>query len=198
MPDVTELERQQLSRRGERLLTSPPTAEYLAEHFVRSTSPYDREGNPEGYIPLCVAENRLVWALLQPRLAACRDVPHNALCYDDMTGSASFRARLARFLAERVLGRGVTPEQVAVLAGAGSVLEILFYALADPGDAVLIPTPSYAGFWPDLETRDELRRRAGRPPRGRPRAAGPGARPQLRRAALGNRSPPGAYRSGMR
>ena len=47
-------------------------------------------------------------------------------------------------------------EQVAVLAGAGSVLEILFHALADPGDGVLVPTPSYAGFWPDLETRDEL------------------------------------------
>ena len=43
-----------------------------------------------------------------------------------------------------------------MLAGAGAVLEILFHALADPGDGVLIPTPSYAGFWPDLETRDEL------------------------------------------
>jgi 1-aminocyclopropane-1-carboxylate synthase len=47
-------------------------------------------------------------------------------------------------------------EQIAVLAGAGSVLEGLFHALGDPGDGVLVPTPSYAGFWPDLETRDEL------------------------------------------
>jgi aspartate/methionine/tyrosine aminotransferase len=28
--------------------------------------------------------------------------------------------------------------------------------LADPGDGVLVPTPSYAFYWPDLETRDEL------------------------------------------
>ncbi|NNC74801.1 MAG: aminotransferase class I/II-fold pyridoxal phosphate-dependent enzyme, partial [Acidimicrobiia bacterium] len=26
----------------------------------------------------------------------------------------------------------------------------------DPGDGVLVPTPSYAGFWADLETRDEI------------------------------------------
>jgi aspartate/methionine/tyrosine aminotransferase len=43
-----------------------------------------------------------------------------------------------------------------VLAGAGSVLEILFHVIADPGDGVLVPTPSYAGFWPDLEARDGL------------------------------------------
>lgn len=130
--------------------------EYLRAHFARSESPYDPAGNPDGYLPMCIAENRLVWDLLQPRMAACRDVPHQAICYDNMTGSAAFRARLARFLGDRVLRRDVAPEQVAVLAGAGSVLEVLFYALADPGDGVLVPTPSYAGFWPDLETRDEL------------------------------------------
>lgn len=36
------------------------------------------------------------------------------------------------------------------------MLELLFHVIANPGDAVLVPTPSYAGFWPDLETRDEL------------------------------------------
>ena len=54
------------------------------------------------------------------------------------------------------LGRRFAPEQIAVLAGAGTVLENLFYALADPGDAILVPTPSYAGFWVDLETRADL------------------------------------------
>jgi len=156
MLDVSNLDRHDLSRRARRLLASPPTADYLREHFVRSVSPYDPRGNPDGYIPMCIAENRLVWDLLEPRMAVCRDVPHQAICYDSMIGSAVFRARLARFLADRVLRREVVPEQVAVLAGAGSVLEILFFCLADPGDAVLIPTPSYAGFWPDLETRDEL------------------------------------------
>ena len=44
-----------------------------------------------------------------------------------------------------------------MLAGAGSVLESLFYVICEPGDGVLVPTPSYAGFWADLETRNELK-----------------------------------------
>jgi aspartate/methionine/tyrosine aminotransferase len=67
-----------------------------------------------------------------------------------------FREQLAVGMERLFLGRRFAPEQIAVLAGAGSVLELLFYALADPGDGVLVPTPSYAGFWGDLETRDEL------------------------------------------
>jgi len=138
-----------LSTRGRRLVDAPPMPEYLREHFAR-------QGDP-AYVPLCVAENRLVWDLLEPRLNAVRDVPHAALCYDAMIGGEGFRRALARFLGRAFLGREVPPEQLAVLAGAGSVLELLFYAIADPGDGVLVPTPSYAGFWLDLETRNELR-----------------------------------------
>ncbi len=109
-----------------------------------------------GYTPLCVAENRLVWDLLEPRMTAARAVPHEALCYDHMIGSQGFRKQLAVFMGRCFLGRVFDLTQIAVLAGAGSVLEILFYVLGDPGDGVLVPTPSYAGFWLDLETRDQL------------------------------------------
>ena len=102
MLDVSNLDRHRLSRRAGRLLANPPTAEYLREHFVRSASPYDPAVRPGGYLPMCIAENRLVWDLLEPRMAACRDVPHQAICYDNMTGSAAFRGRLARFLGRRV------------------------------------------------------------------------------------------------
>jgi len=54
------------------------------------------------------------------------------------------------------MGRKVLPEQLAVFNGAGSVLELIFYVLCDAGDGVLVPTPSYTGFWADLETRDEV------------------------------------------
>ena len=145
-----------LSRRGRRLVEHPPEAEYLLEHFQRAAEGYDPVTRPDGYIPLCIAENALVADLLLPKMAACRDVPAGALGYDTMTGSLSFRRQLARFMGRRFLGREPHPEQIAVLAGAGSVLEILLHALADPGDGVLVPTPSYAGFWPDFETRDEL------------------------------------------
>ena len=137
-----------LSDRGERLLADQAVPEYLQEHFRRSADP--------GYIPLCVAENRLVWDLIEAKATAAREVPSGAFAYDAMIGTRDFRARLARFMGRTFLGREFAPEQVAVLAGAGSVLEILFYALGDPGDAVLVPTPSYAGFWMDLGVRDGL------------------------------------------
>ncbi len=80
-----------------------------------------------------------------------RDIPHSAICYDEMIGSDRFRTRLAGFMGRTFLGRSLDPARVIVLAGGGSVLETLFYALGDPGDGVLVPTPSYSGFWPDLE-----------------------------------------------
>ncbi len=129
---------------------------YLVEHFSRIDDAWDRDRNPNGYVAMCMAENMLVWDLLEPKMAASRDVPARVIAYDDMTGSESFRRALARFLERNVAGRSFEPEQVMTLAGSGAVLEILFYAIADPGDGVLIPTPSYFGFWPDLETRDEL------------------------------------------
>jgi aspartate/methionine/tyrosine aminotransferase len=146
----------QLSDRGRQLVDEAPMKPYIAAHYERIGDRHDPVSNPDGYIGLAVAENKLVWDHLAPKLRAPRDVPHGAVCYDRMTGSHRFREHLARFMGRTFLGREVDPAHVAVLAGAGSVLEILFYVLGDPGDGVLVHTPSYSGFWADLENRDGL------------------------------------------
>jgi len=46
----------------------------------------------------------------------------------------------------RALGYGVTPDQVILTASTSESYSILFKLLADPGDAVLVPTPSYPLF----------------------------------------------------
>ena len=145
-----------LSKRGRLLVDTPPFPEYLHEHFERAGDRWDPVSNPDGYVSMCIAENKLTWDLLEPRMAECREVTQRAVGYDAMIGSLPFREELARFMGRTFLGREVSPGQLAVLAGAGSVLEALFYAICDPGDGVLIPTPSYSGFWADLETRDQL------------------------------------------
>lgn len=137
-----------LSKRGSRLADDAPMPEYLREHFARGEDP--------AYIGLCVAENKLMLDLVLPRLAALPSPPDHVLGYDAMVGNQEFREQLAAFMGARFLGRRFDASQIAVLAGAGTVLEDVFYALADPGDGVLVPTPSYAGFWMDLETRNEL------------------------------------------
>lgn len=137
-----------LSNRGTALTTNAPKPEYIAEHF--------QHAGDDGYVGLAIAENKLMWDVLEPRLNADREVPASAIGYDDMAGSYDFRTAIATFGSDHIWGRTVDPDQVIVLAGAGSILETLFFALADPGEAVLVPTPSYAGFWADIETRDQL------------------------------------------
>ena len=145
-----------LSRRAREMLASQSMPEYLLRHFQSLDNLYDPAANPDGYIPLSVAENHLVADMVADRLDQVPTVPSAALAYDAMTGSLRFREQLASFMGRNFLGRVFEPQQISVLAGAGSVLEILFHALGDPGDGVLVPTPSYAGFWMDLELRDGL------------------------------------------
>jgi len=145
-----------LSRRGARLIANPPVAPYILEHFTRSGQGWDPEKRPDGYVALCIAENRLMWDVLVPRLSAYRNVPQRVLGYDAMIGSFDFRQKLASFMGRAFLGRTVEANQLVAVAGAGAVLELLFHCIADDGDGVLVPTPSYAGFWADLETRNRL------------------------------------------
>ena len=134
------LDLRSLSRRGRRLVEHPPEAEYLLEHFRRAAEGYDPVARPDGYIPLCIAENKLVADLLLPKMAACRDVPAGALGYDAMTGSLAFRQQLARFTGRAFLGRAPLPEQAAVPAGgdvaAGAVPGAVLTSL-DAGTAVV-------------------------------------------------------------
>jgi len=145
-----------LSRRAQGLLAGGSAPEYLQRHTECLSDLVDPVTNPDGYIPLCEAENRLVAEMVADRLDRVPRVPATVFGYDTMTGSVRFREQLASFMGRTFLGREFDPQQISVLAGAGSVLEILFHALGDPGDGVLIPTPSYAGFWMDLELRNGL------------------------------------------
>jgi aspartate/methionine/tyrosine aminotransferase len=146
-----------LSGRGARLVAHPPMDEYMREHFARCDEPWHAESRPDGYVPLCIAENKLMTGALLDRMQAVRDVPARVLGYDAMTGAAAFREQLASFMSRTFTGRRFSPDQLAVLAGGGTILENVFYSIADAGDAILVPTPSYAGYWADLETRDDLR-----------------------------------------
>jgi 1-aminocyclopropane-1-carboxylate synthase len=144
-----------LSQRGQRLVDTPTLAPYVAEHFSRMPTLWHPQERPDGYIPLCIAENKLDATRLVQQLGRYQPGPE-VLGYDDMLGNWTFREHLASFLGKQIFGRIFPIENLAVLAGAGTVLEQLYYAIADPGEGVLVPTPSYSGFWPDLETRDGL------------------------------------------
>ncbi|MEX1043870.1 MAG: aminotransferase class I/II-fold pyridoxal phosphate-dependent enzyme, partial [Acidimicrobiia bacterium] len=134
-----------LSDRGAHLADHSPLSEYMVtsrDHIDRRWSP-DR---PDGFIDMSTAENKLVWDLLEPEISRARAVPASAVGYGDTSGRPDFRSAIARLAGRTFLGRTLDPDSISTLAGAGAVLEAVFYALCDPGDGVLVPTPGYAGF----------------------------------------------------
>ncbi len=140
-----------VSKRARRMVTESTIAPYIVEHIQRSAPPRDPD-----YLSLAVAENGLMWDIVSEKANAVRNVGPSAFAYEDMRGSVALRAALARFLGDRLFRCDVDADSVVVMAGAGSVIEALAWALVDPGGGVLIPTPSYAGYWNDIEARAGL------------------------------------------
>ncbi|TYG59753.1 hypothetical protein ES288_D07G011200v1 [Gossypium darwinii] len=77
----------------------------------------------------------------------------NAL-FQDYHGLKSFRQAMANFM-EQIRGGKVKfdPDRIVLTAGATAANELLTFILADPGDALLVPTPYYPGFDRDLRWR---------------------------------------------
>lgn len=69
----------------------------------------------------------------------------NAL-FQDYHGLQSFRKAMASFMEQIRGGRAkFDSERVVLTAGATAANELLTFILADPGDALLVPTPYYPG-----------------------------------------------------
>jgi alanine-synthesizing transaminase len=90
----------------------------------------------------------LAAALARPGVAAYRPTPLGPLPARKMVAGEYAR-----------LGAAVAPERVALTASSSESYALLFKLLADPGDAVLVPQPSYPLF-------DYLARLEGVSPRG--------------------------------
>ncbi|CAL0330888.1 unnamed protein product [Lupinus luteus] len=96
---------------------------YFAGWKAYDENPYDELSNPSGVIQMGLAENQVKIAM------------------------ASFMEQIrggrAKFDSERVV----------LAAGATAANELLTFIIANPGDALLVPTPYYPGFDRDLRWR---------------------------------------------
>ncbi|KAG7363283.1 pyridoxal phosphate-dependent transferase [Nitzschia inconspicua] len=155
-----------VSRRCMRALA--PSTPYLMSFLRGLEYPCEPTIRPEGFIALCVAENKLVMDVLSDRLqhssatqAAFSDP--TVYCYNSFLGLPVARQAAAYFLARRFLLteqqhevtldqalRRIRPDHIGICAGAGAALNSLFYLLGDEGDACLIPAPYYAAFESDM------------------------------------------------
>lgn len=153
-------------------LISPP-AKYFDAFFTSLSYECDPETRPDGYVPLCVAENKLVLDLLSERLmspgtTATAFGDSVVYCYNSFLGLPVARQAAAYFLARHFFLQGeakvsteralaaVDPKYIGISSGACSVLNSLFYLLGEKGDACLIPAPYYGMSHSDFYNRHWL------------------------------------------
>ncbi|KAL3532585.1 hypothetical protein ACH5RR_006106 [Cinchona calisaya] len=137
---------------------------YFAGWKAYDKDPYDESCNPNGVIQMGLAENQVSFDLLEDYLEKHSEEAsfgkrriysfrENAL-FQDYHGLLSFRKAMASFMEQIRGGRAkFNPDRIVITAGATAANELLTFILADPGDALLVPTPYYPGFDRDLRWR---------------------------------------------
>ncbi|KAJ9181709.1 hypothetical protein P3X46_007650 [Hevea brasiliensis] len=136
---------------------------YFAGWKAYDEDPYDESENPSGVIQMGLAENQVSFDLLEEYLEKHSEAStwgkgapgfrEHAL-FQDYHGLKSFRQAIASFMEQIRGGRAkFDPDRVVLTAGATAANELLTFILADPGDALLVPTPYYPGFDRDLRWR---------------------------------------------
>ena len=149
-----------LSDRGKSAAVSPLRADFELFDEVMQDH-YDAATNPNGKIPLCIAENVLGWPPLRDKLRAISQekIPPDWVgTYTSILGHPDFRAALAHFLTRRLGGDALNPANLVVSAGATATIELSAFLLADADDYAVIPAPAYTAYTPDLGNRAGVRR----------------------------------------
>ncbi|XP_051151262.1 1-aminocyclopropane-1-carboxylate synthase-like [Andrographis paniculata] len=132
------------------------------------SDPYHPTNNPHGVIQMGLAENQLSldlvekWVSENPQASICspEGLHHfkDTALFQDYHGLQQFTQAVARFM-EKVRGDRVRfdPTRIVMSGGATGAQETLAFCLADPGEALLVPTPYYPGNDRDLTWRTGLK-----------------------------------------
>ncbi|KAE8666465.1 CMA101 protein [Hibiscus syriacus] len=138
---------------------------YFMGWQVYEKNPFDEVENPAGIIQMGLAENQLSFDLVEPWLRINPDVMglknkdgesvfRDLALFQDYHGMPAFKNELVEYMA-KIRGNKVKfdPKNLVLAAGATAANETLIFCLADPGEAILLPTPYYPGFDRDLRWR---------------------------------------------
>ena len=148
--------------------------EFLVKCMLKcAEDEYDPDTNPDGMINLGTAVNALVEDMIEERLSKVKSVTRSYLNdpsmyqndvfahkrewqhYFGLNGTPDLLSAAAAFLTKRVT-RGqvpVSPGSLRLVNGVSAGLEALSWILADPGEVILVPVPTYARFFADMNER---------------------------------------------
>ena len=110
--------------------------------------------NPNGVVSFCVAENCLSGSLIAEKLHATTSsswsIP-GQLCYGDMRGRQGLRKTFSALAERRITGGSkVDFTKLSIGGGCGALIQHLAFLLLDPGDAVILVTPTYGMLYNDF------------------------------------------------
>ena len=122
------------------------------------SDPWDAKANPNGYVSVGVAENRLLHADLEQHITRTINVKDCAFTYGDgPKGSHRLRDVLVKFIGKHFKPRiPLRPDHIMVTNGVTPGIEHLSWACADAGDAFLLGHPYYGAFVADITVRPEV------------------------------------------
>ncbi|KAI7725759.1 hypothetical protein M8C21_011086 [Ambrosia artemisiifolia] len=119
---------------------------YFAGWKAYDENPYHETNNPSGVIQMGLAENQV------SNDTTLNDL--NYFCFSFNISWSELTMAMASFMEEVRGGKAkFNPDRVVLTAGATAANELLTFILANPGDALLVPTPYYPGFDRDLRWR---------------------------------------------
>lgn len=149
-----------LSERGNILAANPARIDF--ELFTEaSQNLYCPDKNPNGSFPLNVAENHLMASIIKGELTSVtrqNEIPDWVLNYTHFLGHPDVRTEIARFM-ELHLCKCIIPfDSIGLSAGASAIIEVSSFILANPGDVVVIPAPSYPMYTNDFGLKSGINR----------------------------------------
>ena len=114
--------------------------------------PYHPIDNPDGYLVMLIAENKLMWKEMASKIESIQvshTLPEWVFTYGDFGGERKFKHSMTNIM-KRWINSPIDPTYLRIQAGAGSILDQLSYILADTNDGVIITGPGYPAFPSDF------------------------------------------------
>lgn len=119
---------------------------------------YHVKDNPDGYISLAVAENKISADMVAEKMSSLTSIPVSHLSYTLPQGSHEVRRVVASFFQRYITKTPVVdPAHVALVNGGGSVINLLGTHLADPGEYIILCGPGYKGLEGQLATHAQVK-----------------------------------------
>lgn len=149
-----------LSTRGAVSAENPARIDF--ELFMEANQNlYCPDDNPDGAFPLNVAENTLSTSFIKAKLTAIlqqQDMPDWVLNYTDLLGHPEVREQVAQFMENYLCKCPISADSIGFSAGASAIIEVSSFVLANDGDVVVIPAPSYPMYTNDLGLKSGMER----------------------------------------